>query len=84
MLVPAKDFTDEPFGPVALHGASELARGSNAETRDVTVPGQDEDRHEPASLARPLVVHLLEVFAPADVLGRAKALVHDVTRLGRY
>src|SRR3954468_14289610 len=83
VLGPAEDLTEEPLRPVALDGAPEFARGSNAEPRDVAVPGQDEDGHEPAPLARPLVVDLLEVCAPANVLGRANPLVHDVPRLRR-
>jgi hypothetical protein len=76
MTMPTEDLADESLGPVALNGSPELPGGGYAEPGDLPGPRQDEDRHQAAALTGPLVVHLLEVLAAADVLGRAESHVH--------
>jgi hypothetical protein len=76
MTMPTEDLADESLGSIALNGAPELSGGRNAEPGASPGPWQDEDRHQAAAVTRPLVVHLLEIVAAADALGRAESHVH--------
>lgn len=67
-LVATENLSDQTFCPVAADGAPELPRGRDSQPARRAVVGQDEDRAVAAVHLRALVVHALELGAPADTL----------------
>jgi len=73
-LVVTKDLANEPFRAVSNHRASQLLRGSNAETADAALIGQDENRTVPAVDAGTALIYLLKFRVTTDPLGRRETV----------
>ena len=82
-LVSTKDLSNQSFSSIPLDSAADLPGRRDAEPSDSLLVGQEEHRAVAAVEADTALVHLLELSAPADVLGWTESQSYSLLTVRR-
>ena len=72
-VVATEDLSNQTFSTVSLDRATQLPGRRDAQSADIELVGQDEQRGKAALDPGPVLVHLPEFGAPANPLGRTES-----------